>query len=59
MINNIQGETDHHLKQAQITYQHSQTEEKYHQTLLDMKALYKSRLKKMYEDISKKKKKSG
>ncbi|ORX45615.1 hypothetical protein BCR36DRAFT_110151, partial [Piromyces finnis] len=41
---------------SQITYQHSQTEEKYHQALLDMKALYKSRLKKMYEDISKKKK---
>eukprot|EP00833_Pecoramyces_ruminatium_P018317 jgi/Orpsp1_1/1192349/evm.model.d7180000092488.1 len=41
---------------AQITYQHSQTEEKYHQALLDMKTLYKSRLKKMYEDISIKKK---
>jgi hypothetical protein len=41
---------------TQITYQHSQTEEKYHQALLEMKSLYKSRLKIMYEDISKKKK---
>ncbi|KAL6631465.1 hypothetical protein LY90DRAFT_668913 [Neocallimastix californiae] len=41
---------------TQVTYKHSQAEEKYQQALLDMKALYKSRLKKMYEDISKKKK---